>query len=74
MHQTFPLILRLISEASKRGAPMTKNELTEYADLLMQAAARKCDDLADAQDLVQETLLIALMAIENGKKIAEPEK
>jgi hypothetical protein len=47
MHQTFPLILRLISEASKRGAPMNKNELTEYADLLIQAAVRKCDNLAD---------------------------
>ena len=51
---------------------MNKNELTEYADLLMQAAVRKCDDFADAQDLVQETLLIALTAIENGKEITEP--
>ena len=51
---------------------MNKNELTEYADLLLQAAVRKCDDLADAQDLAQETLLIALTAIENGKEIAEP--
>lgn len=51
---------------------MNKNELTEYADMLLQAAVRKCDDLTDAQDLVQETLLIALTAIENGKEIAEP--
>ena len=28
---------------------MDKNELKEYADMLMQAAVRKCDDLADAQ-------------------------
>ena len=51
---------------------MNKNELTEYADMLIQAAVHKCDDLADAQDLVQETLLIALTAIENGREITEP--
>ncbi|MCC3351591.1 sigma factor [Ruminococcus albus] len=50
---------------------INKNELTEYAELLLQAAVRKCDDFADAQDLVQETLLVALTAIENGREIAE---
>ena len=51
---------------------MNKNDLTEYTDLLLQAAVCKCDDLADAQDLVQDTLLIALTAIVNGKEIAKP--
>jgi RNA polymerase sigma-70 factor (ECF subfamily) len=52
---------------------MDKNELTEYAGLLMQAAVRKCDNLADAQDLVQETLLIALVAIKKSKEITDPQ-
>lgn len=51
---------------------MNKNELTEYADFLMQAAIRKCDDLADAQDLVQETLLTALTSISQGRTINDP--
>lgn len=53
---------------------MNKNELTEYADSLLQAAIRKCDDLSDAQDLVQETLLTALNAISQGKHIDDPSR
>ena len=51
---------------------MNKNELTEYADLLIQAAVYKCGELDCARELVQETMLIALTAIENGKEINDP--
>lgn len=51
---------------------MTKNELTEYADMLMQLASGKCDSIEDARDLVQETMLAALSAIEKGKEIVSP--
>ena len=51
---------------------MTKNELTEYADFLLKAAMSKCCNLSDAQDLVQETLLTALTAIDRGIVMNEP--
>jgi len=41
---------------------MNKTDLTEYADLLLNAALCKCNNIADAQDLVQDTLLAALTA------------
>ncbi len=41
---------------------MNKTDLTEYADLLLNAALYKCNNIADAQDLVQDTLLAALTA------------
>ena len=52
---------------------MNKEILTEYADLLMKVAVSKCDDLEDAKDLVQETLLATLTAINKGKEISEPQ-
>lgn len=51
---------------------MNKHGLAEYAEYLLQAAMHKCDDLADAQDLAQETLLTAMTAIQNGKQINNP--
>lgn len=45
---------------------MKKSELTEYADFLLGAAMRKCANLHDAKDLVQDTLLAALSALEKG--------
>ena len=51
---------------------MNKDKLTEYADMLMAVAVSKCDNLEDAKDLVQETLLAALMSINKGKEISEP--
>lgn len=42
---------------------MNKTDLTEYADLLLNAALYKCGNIADAQDLVQDTLLAALAAM-----------
>ncbi len=45
---------------------MPNEEITNYIDFLLSAAMRKCDDLADAQDLVQETLLAALSYRKRG--------
>ncbi|WP_026517508.1 RNA polymerase sigma factor [Butyrivibrio sp. MC2021] len=50
---------------------MNKNKLTEYADILMKVAISKCDNLEDAKDLVQETLLAALTSINKGKEISD---
>lgn len=51
---------------------MDKKNLTEYADFLMKTAAYKCGNISEAQDLVQETLLAALTALEKGKVIDNP--
>lgn len=42
---------------------MDKKNLTEYADFLLNTALYKCGNIADAQDLVQDTLLAALAAM-----------
>lgn len=42
---------------------MDKKNLTEYAGLLLDAALYRCGNIADAQDLVQDTLLAALTAM-----------
>ncbi|MCH5348493.1 MAG: sigma-70 family RNA polymerase sigma factor, partial [Oscillospiraceae bacterium] len=51
---------------------MKKENLTDHADFLLRYAARKCGNISDAQDLVQETLLAALTALEKGKVIDDP--
>ena len=48
---------------------MKKEELTELADDLLHIAISKSDSLEDAQDLVQNTLLEGLLAIQKGKEI-----
>lgn len=48
---------------------MNKKQLTEYADYLLQTAMYKVQNITDAEDLVQETLLSGLVAIECGKPI-----
>lgn len=50
---------------------MNKENLTEYADFLLNTALYKCGNIADAQDLVQDTLLAALAAVER-KSINDP--
>lgn len=50
---------------------MNKTNLTEYADFLLNAALYKCGNINDAQDLVQDTLLAALAAMER-KSIDNP--
>ncbi len=51
---------------------MNKNELTEYADYLLQTALYKVQNIADAEDLVQETLVAGLVAIHQKKQIDNP--
>lgn len=51
---------------------MNKTELTEYADYLLDVAMYKVNNIEDARDLVQETLLAGLMAINQGKNILCP--
>ncbi len=51
---------------------MNKNELTEYADYLLQTAMYKVNNIEDAEDLVQETLVAALVAIHQNKQIDNP--
>lgn len=51
---------------------MNKNDLTEYADFLLNAAICKYGNINDAQDLVQETLLAALSACAAKKPIDDP--
>lgn len=48
---------------------MNKNELTEYADYLLKTAMFKVNNIEDAEDLVQETLMAALVAIYQNKPI-----
>ncbi len=51
---------------------MNKNELTEYADYLLKTAIFKMNNIEDAEDLVQETLIAALAAIHQKKYIDNP--
>ncbi len=51
---------------------MNKNEITEYADYLLKTAMFKVNNIEDAEDLVQETLLAALVAVSQNKPIEEP--
>lgn len=50
---------------------MDKKNLTEYADFLLNTALYKCGNIADAQDLVQDTLLAALAAM-SKKPLNDP--
>ena len=47
---------------------MDTEKLTEYADYLLQCAMYKVHNLNDAGDLVQETFLAALTAMEKGER------
>ncbi len=51
---------------------MNKNKLIEYADYLLKTAMFKVDNIEDAEDLVQETLMAALIAIHKNKPIENP--
>ena len=50
---------------------MNKEDLIGYADDLLKTAMYRLDG-ADAEDLVQETMLAALLAIEQGREIENP--
>ncbi|MCM1299161.1 MAG: sigma-70 family RNA polymerase sigma factor [Firmicutes bacterium] len=45
---------------------MNKNDIAECADFLLNAALHKCNNIADAQDLAQDTLLAALSAADKA--------
>lgn len=51
---------------------MNKNELTEYADYLLKTAMYKVNNIEEAQELVQETLMAALIAIHQNKPVENP--
>ncbi len=51
---------------------MNNNDLTEYADYLLQMAMYKVQNIEDAEDLVQETLVAGLVAINQGQCIDNP--
>lgn len=51
---------------------MNKNELVEYGDYLLSVALSKIDNIEDAKDLVSETMIVALCAIEKGIQIDSP--
>ncbi len=46
--------------------------LKDYMDYVLQAALRKCDNFADAEDLAGETLLSYITYVKKGNKIEEP--
>lgn len=48
---------------------MQKNELQNHIGTLLAMAMQKCDNLSDAQDLTQETLLAALTFCQKGGTI-----
>ena len=50
---------------------MNKEDLIGYADDLLKTAMYRLDG-TDAEDLVQETMLAALLAIEQGREIENP--
>ena len=51
---------------------MKKEDLTAYLDPLLTRARTKTDSMQDAEDLVSETILRALAAIEKGVEIEYP--
>ncbi|MBQ9120298.1 MAG: sigma-70 family RNA polymerase sigma factor [Lachnospiraceae bacterium] len=51
---------------------MTDTEIQNYMNLLFSAAVQKCDCFADAEDLVQETILAALTFLQKGGMIEQP--
>ena len=57
---------------AKRGALKMKIELSEYADCLLKRAVYRCDNLHDAEDLVQDTLLAGLVYLKKGNEMKDP--
>lgn len=51
---------------------MDKNELIKYADYLFKTAMFKVSNIEDAEDLVQETMVAALVTISQNKPIDNP--
>ncbi len=51
---------------------MNKNNLSEYADYLLKTALYKAGNIVDAEDIVQETFLAALLFLEKGGVAENP--
>ena len=51
---------------------MTNGKLEDHIEFLLSAAIQKCGNLADAQDLAQETMLAAYVFLEKGGVIDNP--
>lgn len=51
---------------------MNKNNLWSYADYLLKIAVYKTGNIIDAEDIVQETLLAALIYIDKGGSMDNP--
>ena len=51
---------------------MKSKDIIEYYDYLMRLAMLKCNLQADAEDLVNDTMLAAFEYIHSGKKIEYP--
>lgn len=45
------------------------NEITNYVEYLFSIALKKCNNINDAEDLTQDTLLAAIQFINRGGKI-----
>lgn len=52
---------------------MTNDEIIQYYDYLMRLAASKCNSQADAEDLVEDTMLAAFAYIYRGGTIEHPQ-
>ena len=50
---------------------MQNQKMEEYVDLLLAAAIKKCGNLADAEDLVQETFMSALKYLHDGNEVKD---
>ncbi len=50
---------------------MNKSEIQNYIDFLMSLAIKKCDDIEQAKDLVQETILALLVYLNKNGKIKD---
>lgn len=51
---------------------MKNEEILDYYDYLMKLAMSKCDSQADAQDLVQDTILAAFAYMSKDRNIEYP--
>lgn len=63
--------LTVKSRGTHTEVTMNKEDLSRYADDLLRTAMYRLD-WTDAEDLVQETMLAALLAIEQGRQIGDP--
>ena len=56
----------------KWGTKMQYDEIYKHLDLILSMALQKCNNLSDAEDLAQETMLDAISYLASGKIIENP--